>query len=101
MKKRIENILYANAVRLWNSFAFKNMFVSAYLSLCERQPALGEQTLTRLRAHQLDHHLQSFWAQVHAGRVCEVLVDVLECSGSPKQVWISCLATLKDLKGKY
>ena len=66
------------------------MFKSAYLALCERQPALGKEAFTRLSAHQLDHHLQGLRPKVHARRVGEVLVDILEGSGSPKIKRISC-----------
>ncbi len=34
-----------------------------------------------LATHELDHHLKGLWPQVHARRICEVLVDILEGPG--------------------
>ena len=44
------------------------------LELC-----LLEQALPGLRAHQVDQHVQGGGAQVHAGSIGEVLVNVLQC----------------------
>ena len=39
-----------------------------------------EQALPGLRAHQVDQHVQGGGAQVHAGSIGEVLVNVLQCN---------------------
>jgi hypothetical protein len=93
MKKQV--IVYRENSGLIEKMRAKSLIFPVLLTLIERGGGRGGRNggnvtvwsqyrlifWPHLATHELDHHLKGLWPQVHARRICEVLVNILEGSG--------------------